>query len=200
MTIEVRADQTVHIEGYVNVPGRDSRPLRDSHGVYIEQVTPGTFGRALARGGPVELRYNHQRTLGSTGDGTLDLREDAVGLHARASIRDHELAEKARQGELRGWSFGFVAQADRWEAGEPRRRYLEDIELREVSILDKTPAYIATSLEVRGEDTVLLEYRSCEAEPELRIPPPEPPAEPAPPAGIPVQQAVLEVYRRRRRT
>lgn len=159
MKIEVRADDTVHVEGYVNVPGRDSRPLRDKQGVYIEQVTPGTFGKALARGEPVELRFNHRRTLGSTEDGTIQLREDAVGLHASADIQDAELAEKARNRELRGWSFGFVKQADRWEGEDPRRRYLEDIELREVSILDKTPAYIATSIETREDGDVLVEYR-----------------------------------------
>lgn len=159
MKIEVRADNTVHIEGYVNVPGRDSRPLRDKQGVYIEQVTPGTFGRALARGAPVELRFNHRRTLGSTEDGTIQLREDAVGLHASAIVQDEELAEKARSKELRGWSFGFVARGQRWEGESPRRRYLDDIELREVSVLDKTPAYIATSIETREDDDVLVEYR-----------------------------------------
>lgn len=159
MRIEVRADNTVHIEGYVNVPGRDSRPLRDKQGVYIEQVTPGTFGKALAKGNPVELRFNHWKTLGTTEDGTIELREDAVGLHASAVVQDEELAEKARNKELRGWSFGFVATAQRWEGETPRRRYLDDIELREVSILDRTPAYIATSIETREEGDVLVECR-----------------------------------------
>lgn len=159
MKIEVRADNTVHVDGYVNVPGRDSRPLRDRRGSYIEQVTPGTFGKALARGEPVELRFNHRRTLGSTQDGTVELREDAVGLRASAVFQDEELAEKARNKELRGWSFGFVAKAQRWEGDDPRRRFLDDIELREVSILDKTPAYIATSIETREDGDVLVEYR-----------------------------------------
>lgn len=159
MKIEVRADNAVHIEGYVNVPGRDSRPLRDQQGTYIEQVTPGTFGKALARGTTVELRFNHQKTLGNTQDGTVELREDAVGLHASAVVQDETLAEKARKKELRGWSFGFVKLADRWEGESPRRRYLDDIELREVSILDKTPAYIATSIETREDGEVLVEYR-----------------------------------------
>lgn len=169
MKIEVRADNTVHVEGYVNVPGRDSRPLRDGQGVYIEQVTPGTFGKALAAGNPVELRFNHQRTLGSTTDGTIELREDAVGLHASAVIQDGELVEKARRKELRGWSFGFVKRADRWEGESPRRRYLDEIELREVSILDKTPAYIATSIETRDGDDVLVEFREDPEEPDYQV-------------------------------
>lgn len=169
MKIEVRSDNTVHVEGYVNVPGRDSRPLRDGQGVYIEQVTPGTFGKALASGTPVELRFNHQRTLGSTADGAVELREDAVGLHASAVVQDAELAEKARRKELRGWSFGFVKRADRWEGESPRRRYLEEIELREVSILDKTPAYIATSIETRDGDDVLVEFRAELEEPDYQV-------------------------------
>ena len=107
----------------------------------------------------MELRFNHRRTLGSTEDGTIQLREDAVGLHASAIVQDEELAEKARRKELRGWSFGFVAKEQRWEGESPRRRYLDDIELREVSVLDKTPAYIATSIETREDDDVLVEYR-----------------------------------------
>ena len=52
-----------------------------------------------------------------------------------------------------------MAKEQRWEGESPRRRYLDDIELREVSVLDKTPAYIATSIETREDDDVLVEYR-----------------------------------------
>lgn len=67
----------------------------------------------------MELRFNHRKTLGTTEDGTIELREDAVGLHASAVVQDEELAEKARNKELRGWSFGFVATAN---AGKERPR------------------------------------------------------------------------------
>lgn len=159
MKIEVRADNTVHIRGYVNVTGRDSRPLRDAQGIFIEQVQPGTFRKALSAEAPIELRFDHRRVIGSTSDGALTLLEDNIGLKAEATVNDAELAQKARQKELRGWSFGFIKKKDRWEGENPRRRYLEDLELREVSILDVTPAYIATSIETRGEDSDLVEYR-----------------------------------------
>lgn len=159
MKIEVRADNTVHVRGYVNVTGRDSRPLRDVRGPFIEQVVPGTFRAALNTGNPVELRFDHSRVLGRTTDGVLSLTEDSIGLKAEATVNDAELAEKARKKQLRGWSFGFIKKKDRWEGENPRRRYLEDLELREVSILDVTPAYIATSIETRGEDSDLVEYR-----------------------------------------
>ena len=41
-----------------------------------------------------------------------------------------------------------------------RHRYVDELELREVSVLDKTPAYIATSIETRDDDEVLVEFRA----------------------------------------
>lgn len=164
MKIEIRSASEAVIEGYVNAVGRDSRMLPSPRGTFIEQVSPGTFTRALSKASNVEVRSNHTRVLGSIKDGNLKLYEDSIGLYAKATITDAETIEKARKGELRGWSFGFVVNADKWEDTEKgiQRRYLEDIELREVSILDKTPAYIATSIEMRGEDSVICEERSIE--------------------------------------
>lgn len=169
MRIEVRADDTVHIDGYVNVTGRDSRPIRDSRGTFIEQVVPGTFKKALSSGKPVELRFDHGRIL-DTG-GTLKLYEDNVGLRASAVVKDTEVAEKARKKELRGWSFGFNKNKDRWEGEDPRRRYLEDIELKEVSIIGTSmiPIYTATSIETRAGEADLIEYRAEFSEAEYHI-------------------------------
>jgi len=147
------------VSGYVNVVGRDSRPIRDKQGLFIEQIAPGAFAQALTAGTPVELRFDHERVLGDT-TGCLQLREDNIGLKAEAVVTDPAVIEKAAAGELRGWSFGFVAKADQWTGeGDDRRRVVEEMELREVSILDKTPAYIATSIETRDEDQLLVEYR-----------------------------------------
>lgn len=168
MKVEIRADHAV-LEGYVNAVGRDSRVLASPRGRFVEQVEPGTFGKAISRGRDVELRFNHERVLGSMADDTLSLSEDAIGLKARAVIKDGEVMEKARRGELRGWSFGFTAMRDRWEDFKDgiQRRFLEEIDLREVSLLDKTPAYIATSVEERGEEYSIIEERSSEDEAEV---------------------------------
>ena len=168
MKIEIRSD-TVHIEGYVNAVGRDSRVIPDRRGGFIEQVEPGTFRRSLENGKPVEIRLNHGRVLGSTGDGVLSLYEDAIGLHASADIGDEEVADLARRGELRGWSFGFQNPIDEWEEGEPPRRKLKGFDLLEVSLIDRrmTPAYIGTSVEARGQENLLTEFRGEEEEPEV---------------------------------
>lgn len=163
MQVEIRADRkSMAVRGYVNVVGRDSRVLHDKQGPYIEQITPGAFAKALASGTPVELRWDHKKTLGSTANQEeLELREDNIGLLANAVVTDEEVIAAADRKELRGWSFGFVKQRDHWKVDEAgtRRRFVDELELREVSILDKTPAYIATSIETREDGDVLVEFR-----------------------------------------
>lgn len=162
MRVELRADHVV-LDGYVTAAGRDSRVLASPRGRFVEQVEPGTFRRALERG-PVELRFNHQKAIGGTEDGTLELREDNIGLRATAMVSDPEVMEAARKGELRGWSPAFYALKDRWEDWQEgiQRRFLEDIRLKEVSILTVTPAYIATTIEERDGEAAVLEERSTE--------------------------------------
>lgn len=162
MRIEIRGNQ-VMLDGYVSAVGRDSRVLPSPKGKFIEQIKPKTFQRALERADNVDLLFNHQknRKLGSTKEGNLELYEDNIGLRAIATVLDDEVVKKAKNGELKGWSFGFYNNKDSWEDGPDgiQRRYLEDIDLLEVSILDKTPAYIATTIETRGKEEVLTETR-----------------------------------------
>lgn len=154
MRIEIRSGDTVRVTGYVNVVSRDSRPIPSARGSFVEQVTPGTFKKALSANPNVEMRFNHGRKLCDQQNGLL-LREDNIGLYADATFTDAEVAEKCRNHELRGWSFGFSVNKDHWD--DEGKRYLDDINLKEVSILDKTPAYIATSVEMR--DGELCEFR-----------------------------------------
>ncbi|MCL2045739.1 MAG: HK97 family phage prohead protease [Oscillospiraceae bacterium] len=161
MKIEIRSDHVL-LDGYVNAVGRDSKTIADRRGGFVEQVMPGTFARALGRGNTVELKLNHERVLGSTSDGVLELVEDAIGLRAKAKITDPEVIKKARNQQLLGWSFGFRDPKDEWEERVDTipRRYLKDITLTEVTIVDDTrrPAYIATSIEVRDFSEQDTEY------------------------------------------
>ncbi len=161
MRIEIRSD-SVLIEGYVNAVARDSRPMRDKKTGkrFVEQIVPGVFQRALKHN-EVDLLLNHDKTrnLGSTRT-NLTLYEDSIGLKARAEITDPEVIQKARERKLRGWSFGFY-ERDASEEELPNgmnRRYVEDMELLEVSIIDerKLPVYEGTSIETRAEGEVLL--------------------------------------------
>lgn len=192
MKIRVRND-TVTIEGYVNAVERDSKPLWSRMGQFIEKIKAGAFKRAIERNSNVRLLLNHRedRDLGGTADGNLKLREDNIGLYARAVVSDKEVADKARNGELVGWSFGFYDRPD----GVIKRmidgvlhRDVSDMELEEVSILDnrKSPAYVGTSVNVRdGVERLQLRaapfYDPAELTIEKTAPPePEPQPEPAP--------------------
>ena len=158
MRIEIRSD-SVEIDGYVNAVGRDSRPIRDKKTGqrFIEQIVPKVFERALSRASEVRLLLNHDssRELGSTSN-NLELYEDTIGLRAHAVVTDAEVIEKAKKHELRGWSFGFIPKEVTAEDvnEELQRRFVEDMDLLEVSIIDnrKLPVYEGTSIEARAED------------------------------------------------
>ncbi|MED4354077.1 HK97 family phage prohead protease [Schinkia azotoformans] len=164
MKIEIRND-SVKLEGYVNAVERFSRQIPSIRGKFIEQIVPKTFERALSKGNDVELRFNHRpdRVLGSMKQGNLTLYEDNIGLRAQCIVTDQEVIELAKKAELRGWSFGFVATKDRWEDGDGiQKRYIEDMDLLEVSLLSVTPAYVGTSVESRNGETYIIESRNEE--------------------------------------
>lgn len=160
MQIRVNGD-SVEIEGYVNAIERKSNPLWSRMGQFVERICKGAFKRALERNDNVRLLLNHdpERDLGGTRDGNLELNEDNIGLHARATITDPEVVKKARNGDLVGWSFGFLdkdVEQRRDEDGVPLRE-VKDLDLKEVSLLDKTktPAYNGTLVTVRAEEDVV---------------------------------------------
>lgn len=167
MRIEVRNDKIV-VDGYVNAVGRDSRKIPNVKGKFVEQIVPNTFKRALEATNNVDILLNHDksRKLGSIQEGNLELFEDSIGLRAIATITDSEVIEKARKKQLRGWSFGFYVDKDRWEDVEEglQRRFVEGLQLTEVSIVDNTmlPAYVGTSIETRANKEELIETRSLE--------------------------------------
>lgn len=156
MKVNIRAD-SVEIEGYVNAIERNSKPLWSRVGQFIERICKGAFKKALKRNDDVHILLNHdwKRDLGSTKLGNLELEEDNIGLHARATITDPDVIKKARNGELVGWSFGFQDREveNTIERGIPYRA-VKDLDLAEVSILDKSkrPAYDGTLIMARSEE------------------------------------------------
>lgn len=190
MKITIRAD-TVTVEGYVNAVGRDSRLLVDDMGYpYREQVQPGTFAKALnakiESSQEIRLLLNHRtsRVLGGT-DSNLELSEDSIGLYAKAEITDPEVMQKARDGKLTGWSFGFIELDHRDEWGESGHRVIvTDMDLREVTICDEEarPAYAGTSIKARADGVEeKLQTRTMDADVLYRVEKePEKPAEKRP--------------------
>lgn len=161
MEIQIRND-SVEISGYVNAIERKSKPLWSRLGQFVERICKGAFFNALKRNDNVRILLNHdpKRDLGGTGDGNLELKEDNIGLYARATITDSEVIEKAKSGDLVGWSFGFydrAVESHRDENGMPLRD-VKELDLVEVSILDrtKTPAYDGTLISVRDDETAVM--------------------------------------------
>lgn len=160
MKVNVRAD-SVEIEGYVNAIERNSKTLRDRIGEFIERVCKGAFSKALKRNNDIKILLNHDknRELGSTKQGNLELKEDNIGLHARATITDPEVIDDARNNRLIGWSFGFYdIDVDRSMHEGVVYRTIRDLDLKEVSILNnkKSPAYEGTLIMARADDREML--------------------------------------------
>lgn len=156
MNIRVRGD-TVEVEGYVNAIERLSKPLKDRLGTFVERVKVGAFKKALERAKDVRILLNHDytRDLGGISDGNLELYEDSIGLHARATITDKEVVEQARRGDLVGWSFGFTDRdVEQGEENGLTVRNVKDLDLYEVSLINrsKVPAYDGTLVAVRSAE------------------------------------------------
>lgn len=184
MNIRVLEDR-VEIEGYVNAVERNSRTLWDRFGSFVERIAKGAFKKALDKNPDVRLYVNHERDIGGEADGNLKLEEDAIGLRAEATITDPEVVQDAINGDLVGWSFGYFDTddgVDRFiENGMPLR-YVKDMDLFEVSILNRTrtPAYEGTLVTVRSDDgKPMLRSDEFIEEPEKEEPAEEPkPEEP----------------------
>lgn len=156
MNIRVSNDK-VEIDGYVNAVERLSKPLQDRLGKFVERVKVGAFKRALERADDVRILLNHDwdKDLGGISDGNLELHEDAIGLHARATITDKDVVEQAKRGDLVGWSFGFVDRdVDTGEENGLTVRNVKDLDLYEVSLInrERIPAYDGTLVAVRTAD------------------------------------------------
>lgn len=172
MQIELRNDSVV-VKGYVNAICRDSRVIKTREKEFVEQVRQGVWDTAIRSNNNVKLLLNHDwnKELGSTKE-NLELREDNIGLYATANISDKSIIDKARNKELVGWSFRFICNEQSFGKtdNDIERRYLDNIDLLEVSILDntKTPAYYGTSIEARADgNETLTEQRYAQEDIEI---------------------------------
>ncbi len=160
MKVEIRSENEVEISGYVNAVERQSKVLpknksSSAPGNFVEVIKAGSFSKSLNKNPDVLLKLNHQKIIGSTTT-NLELKEDEIGLYAKAIVTDSETVKAARDGKIRGWSFGMINPKSNWGITESDTIYSRDIfelELTEVSILTVTPAYPACSVEVRSNET-----------------------------------------------
>ena len=164
MKAELRADG-LHISGYVNVPGRESRPVLTPHGRVIEIIEQRAFARAIERAGDIRMLLDHDRNhvLADTTDGTLKVKEDEVGLRAESVVTDETVIAGAKEGRLKGWSFNMKNVKDSIEEradGLPIR-HVKDFDMDEITlVMNKVPVYSSTSIEVRADTEEEVETRA----------------------------------------
>ena len=143
------------IEGYAALFNSESRDL----GGYVEKIRKGAFSKTLKRNlkkNPILAFWNHDssKPLGSTGNGTLTLKEDNKGLHFTCFPPKTSWAMDAREsissGLIDSCSFGFRINKDQWnETGDSRE--LREVDLFEVSPVSQ-PAYAETSVNLRKKN------------------------------------------------
>ncbi len=170
MKAEIRADG-LHISGYVNVPGRESRPVITPRGKVIEVIEQRAFQRALQKVDNVDLMVDHERKIASTKEGNLKVWEDEIGLRAEAVVTDEEVIQGAKAGKLKGWSFNMLKVVDEIEerAGKLPLRRVKDFLMTEITLaLKKIPIYSATSIEIRAEEEEEVEVRAFECEVKIK--------------------------------
>ena len=118
---------------------------------FREVVAPGAFERSLQ--GNVSMLVGHDRRelLANTASGLLQLRSDADGLAFEVTLPDTTRARDVRAmveaGLLTEMSFGFHVKRESWEG---TTRTLHDVDLREISVVEKSmAAYPQTLAEAR---------------------------------------------------
>ena len=150
---EVRASSPGKLAGYVAKFGSETRI-----GDFIEVVKPGAFRASLADKRNIIALADHDRRalLGSTASGTLELREDAMGLAFELALPDttvgRDIAVLVERRDIQGCSFGFTVpeNGDAWTTRNGQTvRELRNVNLAEITVT-ATPAYLDTELAMRS--------------------------------------------------
>lgn len=135
-------------------------------GGYSEIVRRGAFSESIASGADIFLLAHHSwdQPLARTGNGSLTLQEDGVGLRFEAELpatrSADDILELARAGTIAGCSFGFRCPkgGDAWPT--PGFRELKRVQLVEISAVAQ-PQYAGTSIAARA-------HRRAEADAYIR--------------------------------
>ena len=155
---EVRAapeGNGLRFEGYAAKFDRWSEDL----GGFRERIAPGAFARTISEGDAVALlNHDPNYVLGRARSGTLQLDEDATGLHFVVDAPDvgwaRDLRESVRRGDITQCSFAFRPIRQEWKWANPDsndldERTLIEVELDDVSIVTR-PAYPDTEVYARS--------------------------------------------------
>jgi uncharacterized protein len=149
------------IEGYAAVFDTET-DIQDWAGTYKESIARGAFKNSIKTKADVRALVNHDPNyiLGRTKADTLQLQEDATGLHVRIQPPRtqwaNDLMESMRRGDLDQMSFGFEAIKANWNEDHSKREIKEAL-LWDVSVVT-FPAYPQTEASVRSAIAALQRY------------------------------------------
>ena len=153
------------IEGYFAVFNKNYQIWKDA----TESVAPGAFTGCLLD--DVRALTNHDTTLvlGRTTAGTLELREDGVGLWGRITINPNDsdavnTYERVKRGDVSQCSFGFEVLDEETEYSEDGSVHwtIKAVKLYEVSVCT-FPAYEDTNVKARQRDFEAVKARQLDA-------------------------------------
>ena len=145
--------------GYINVVERASETLysKQRGKWFKETIKAGTFTRALQKNNsiPMLLEHDWDRQIAHTANGTLQLREDAIGLRFDAIV-DEDTFNEIQQRNITSCSFGMKVNEQEFEPVNPKmeKRYISNIDLFEVSLV-ANPAYVGSLVEQRNMEKAL---------------------------------------------
>lgn len=165
--VRVAEDGSPIVEGYAS----SSEVWYDVYGGpefggWRERIARGAYQPAIDRGDDVRLLVNHGGLpLARTTSGTLELSEDAIGLHSvtprgidMSNPAAQELVSVMRRGDADQMSFAFqiARDGDEWNRDYTERTIGEFAGLFDVSVVTY-PANPATGAVVRSDEPALVE-------------------------------------------
>lgn len=154
---EIRAkgdDKKKKLVGYAAVFDRRSLDL----GGFVEVIERGAFAESLNDGVDVRALIDHRGiAIARTGNGTLTLEEDDIGLRVEIDTPDttagNDIYTSVQRGDVDQMSFGFTVRngGDTWEEDDEGMlvRTLTGVNLLETSIVT-FPAYPDTTIANRS--------------------------------------------------
>lgn len=155
------SEELPQLRGYACVFDREYVVQRADGSQFREVFRPGAFTKTLSEQRDIKALYAHSRmdVLGRTGNGTLRLREDAIGLAFEVDLPETTLGRDIRvlvkRRDLTGMSLGFRVPAGKERATRGRGKELELREVLEAQLVEITvtafPASEATQVEARAD-------------------------------------------------
>jgi len=144
-----------YIEGYFIRFNEETKLWKDA----FEEVDPGAVDDSL-KNNDIRCLFNHDTSivLGRTGNGTLELKKDSIGVFGRVKINPNDkqaldIYARIERGDINACSFGFnIIDEEIQNRDDGTVKFiLREIDLKEVSPVT-FPAYPTTSISARKKD------------------------------------------------